>query len=174
MHHSRQCQPDHPHRPPPDTPMPSAQIHLVKLCVGISSALELATHQAEGIRTGRYDQPEHRTLHRPRRWEELVAGGSIYWVIRGMICVRQRITAIESCTDGTPERIPAFGRRTAAGRGCLLVFSPLLTLTAQYPMRPFQGWRYLDADDAPPDLGRLPLRPGPTPALPTRKPGHRG
>jgi len=135
-------------------------IHLIKLCVGIGSVSELANHQYEGVQSGRYAQPEHRTRHRPQRWEELVAGGSIYWVINGIISARQRITAIEQL------------KSAQGGKGCTLIFSPTLYLTYQYPMRPFRGWRYLAVADAPPDVGRLERRTDPDSGQLKGKPGH--
>jgi hypothetical protein len=77
----------------------------------------------------------------PKRAGEIVAGGgSIYWVIRRLVLVRQRITAIEPFTD--EEGIER----------CKLVFDPELVPVRPVPRRPFQGWRYLEAADAPPDL----------------------
>jgi hypothetical protein len=79
----------------------------------------------------------------PRRHEELLAGGSIYWVIRGFVSARQRFTGIERtiCSDGSV--------------ATLLVLDPDLVRTLPTPHRPFQGWRYLDPADAPRDLKDL-------------------
>jgi hypothetical protein len=84
------------------------------------------------------------TRNRPRRAEAVLAGGSIYWVIRGQIRVRQRITGLRSERDD-----PTSGARGRAY--CLIEVDPLLVATLWRPWRPFQGWRYLTPADAPPD-----------------------
>lgn len=117
----------------------SATVHLLKLCVGVDEIAGLAQWQAERLR--RQKRIDHVTRMIPKRAEELVGGGgSIYWVIRGLILVRQQITAIEPFTDG--EGIER----------CKLVFDPKLVPVRPSPRRAFQGWRYLPAADAPPDL----------------------
>ncbi|RME98970.1 MAG: DUF1489 family protein [Alphaproteobacteria bacterium] len=120
-------------------------LHLVKLCVGIDSIAQLAGRQAARLKAqsdaGKTPELYHRTRMMPRRKEELLAGGSIYWVIRGVIQVRQRITAI---------------RRVRGDDGvarCDIVLAPELIATRPQPRRAFQGWRYLEGDDAPGDLG---------------------
>jgi len=113
-------------------------LHLVKLAVGCGSRAELAERQA---RRGAVDPPlRHQTRSYPRRADEVVAGGSIYWVIGGVVSVRQRITAVieDRWDDGS----------ACAG----LVLDPLLVPVQGRAMRPFQGWRYLEARDAPADL----------------------
>jgi hypothetical protein len=77
----------------------------------------------------------------PKRREELLAGGSLYWVIRGFIQVRQRILDIRPSMDD--EGLPM----------CRLILDPAIVPTEWQPRRPFQGWRYLDGADIPPDLG---------------------
>jgi hypothetical protein len=78
----------------------------------------------------------------PKRDAELLAGGSLYWVIRGEIAAREKIIAIEPFRDGE-----GIGR-------CRLVLDPKVIAVAPRPMRPFQGWRYLAATDAPADIGK--------------------
>jgi hypothetical protein len=112
-------------------------LHLVKLCVGCDSIAELAGWQARRATT---DPPlRHQTRNTPRRAGEIVGHGSLYWVIGGAILVRQRIADIISdrWDDGTP----------CAG----LVLDGTLVPTEPRVMRPFQGWRYLEPADAPPD-----------------------
>jgi hypothetical protein len=93
------------------------------------------------------------TRNHPRRAEEVLAGGSIYWVIRGQIRVRQRITGFRSERDDN-------------GRAyCLIVVDPELVTTLLRPWRPFQGWRYLTPADAPPDAS---LGPGAIATMPER------
>lgn len=119
-------------------------LHLVKLCVGIDRIVQLARLQERRLQTLVADgQPpllSHITRMMPKRADELLAGGSIYWVIRGQIQVRQRLCAIERFTDAD-----GIGR-------CALTFDPTLVRTVAQPRRPFQGWRYLKPEDAPADL----------------------
>jgi hypothetical protein len=120
-------------------------LHLIKLCVGPTSIADLEARQArflaEALREGRPAAPFHVTRTLPKRHREIVGRGSIYWVIRGTLSCRQAITAIEPLTgeDGIPR--------------CRLIFDPRLVAVAPRPYRPFQGWRYLTAHDAPADLG---------------------
>ncbi len=128
-------------------------VHLIKMCVGVESVAHLAQLQAarllkaadEGSGTPRLC---HYTRHMPRRAPELMAGGSLYWVIKGFVRVRQRLVAIErgvrpqTHQGGTQEGRPV----------CALVLDPGLVGTRPKATRAFQGWRYLDAQDAPPDL----------------------
>lgn len=114
-------------------------VHLVKLCVGADSVEDLAAWQAGRMaETGR--PPAHVTRMWPRRAEEVLGGGSLYWVIRGEIRARQRIEALEprEGADGVTR--------------CALVLDPEIVLTRPAARRPFQGWRYLRPEDAPPDL----------------------
>ena len=69
-------------------------LHLVKLCVGAGSVAQLRRWQARRLRDGA--ALEHRTRNMPRRRDEILAGGSLYWVVKGFLCVRQRIVALES------------------------------------------------------------------------------
>lgn len=115
-------------------------LHLIKLCVGVSEIQELADWQAQRLRQAK--RVYHVTRMIPRRAAEVLDGGSIYWVIRGLAMVRQRIVAIEPFRDEDGiER-------------CKLVFDPALVPTRPQPRRAFQGWRYLDPGDAPADLPR--------------------
>lgn len=119
-------------------------INLVKLSAGTESVESLAAFQAERLarmkRDGQKPEMFHRTLQMPRRRDELLDGGSIYWVIKGMIQARQRLLDFREGTrlDGTP---------------CtLIIFDKELVPVRPVPRRAFQGWRYLDAADVPPDL----------------------
>jgi hypothetical protein len=117
--------------------MRNAMLHLIKLCVGCDSVAQLADWQARRART---DPPlRHQTRSMPRRAAEIVGQGSLYWVIGGAILVRQRITDIiaDRWDDGT----------ACAG----LVLDSVLVPTEPRLMRPFQGWRYLEPAEAPPD-----------------------
>ncbi len=79
----------------------------------------------------------------PKRADELLDGGSLYWVIRGEVMCRQRLVDIEPFVD-----------RGGIGR-CRLKLEPKLTLVEPRVWRAFQGWRYLAAKDAPRDLDRV-------------------
>ncbi len=120
-------------------------LHLVKLCVGTESIEDLASWQVERLKQRRQagekaPQLFHRTFQMPKRREELLAGGSRYWVIKGLIQVRQPLSDIVEGTkeDGTP--------------CCVLLLKSQLVPVRPVPRRPFQGWRYLNADEAPDDL----------------------
>lgn len=120
-------------------------LHILKLCVGATSIEDLAAWQAERLRerAARGAKPRlfHATLQTPRRQAELLDGGSLYWVIKGTIQVRQRLVGFEegSKEDGSP--------------CCLMLLDPELVPVRPVPRRAFQGWRYLPGDDAPADLG---------------------
>ena len=113
-------------------------LHLIKLCVGVADVAELERWQR--LRLKQTGQVHHVTRMRPRRAGEITDGGSLYWVIRGKIAVRQKISAIEPFDDDE-----------GVSR-CRLVFVPELVPVRPFPKRPFQGWRYLAEHDAPPDL----------------------
>lgn len=112
-------------------------VHLLKLCVGVESVEQLEVFQK--ARLARGETLRHVTRNRPRRDAEVLAGGSIYWIIAGAIRVRQRIVGLERV-------------ETDEGAKCGLVFDPQLIRTEPWARRPHQGWRYLEAKDAPPDL----------------------
>lgn len=123
-------------------------VHLVKLCVGIESIDELVAwfasdackkaRKRKGLK--RPNEHSHWTRLKPKRAEEVLDGGSLYWVIRGRICVRHRILRLEDVKD---ENGKAY---------CAIVYDPTVTLTETRPRRAFQGWRYLEEEDAPADL----------------------
>ena len=121
-------------------------LHLLKLAVGCESVKDLKGWVAERIATAKKKGlPQHHihvTRMTPKRTEEILAGGSLYWVIRGEIAARETIIAIEPFRD-----------RDGIGR-CRLVMQPKVIAVSPRPMRPFQGWRYLTQDAAPSDLGK--------------------
>jgi hypothetical protein len=120
-------------------------LHLIKLCVGCDSVKDLEDWIREKRkRTKKSSAREHIHTTRmvPKRAEELLDGGSIYWVIRGQVMCRQRLVAIRPFVD-----------KEGIGR-CRLVMEPKLVLVEPRPFRAFQGWRYLDAKGAPRDLDR--------------------
>ncbi|HEV2300787.1 MAG TPA: DUF1489 domain-containing protein [Stellaceae bacterium] len=115
-------------------------LHLVKMAVGIEDIGQLRR-----IRAARRQERGGSwvyTRNRPLRAEQVLAGGSIYWVIRGQIRVRQRVVGFRSERDEN-------GRRY-----CLIEVDDTLVPTLLRAFRPFQGWRYLSPADAPGDLER--------------------
>jgi hypothetical protein len=130
-------------------------LHLVKLCVGVSAVEELQAwvdrRQAERRLKGLAAETIHTTRMTPRRMDELLEGGSLFWVIRGNIQVRQRLLAIRPFTDGN------------GIRRCDIVMEPRLVATQWQPRRAFQGWRYLKDEEVPGDTdgpGGLESLPG--------------
>ncbi len=120
-------------------------IHMVKLCVGVSSLAELESYRNERAHWWGADYGEdvhvHRTRMMPKRGDEMEGKASIYWVIAGQIVARQPIIRLARYTNA--EGIDY----------CDIIMSPDMVRTVPYPKRPFQGWRYLRPEDAPPDLG---------------------
>jgi hypothetical protein len=119
-------------------------VHLLKLCVGCDTVQELKLWQDERLcslaRARKVAELCHRTLQAPRRRDEVLDGGSLYWVIKGFVLVRQRVLDLrpDKKDDGTP--------------CCGIVLDPELVATRAHPRRAFQGWRYLDPADAPADM----------------------
>lgn len=113
-------------------------LHLIKLCVGADSVDDLRAWIGEVTAGG--GEQVHTTRMVPKRADELLDGGSLYWVIRGVVQVRQRLLDIRPFTGGD-----GIGR-------CDLVLAPALVETQRQPRRPFQGWRYLADGDAPRDI----------------------
>jgi hypothetical protein len=113
-------------------------LHMLKLAAGISDLAELKQMQKERRKErGVY---AFYTRNMPKREDEILDGGSIYWVVKGQIQARQRIKRFK----------PIINRR---GRPAVLVtFEAKLTLTQWRPQRPFRGWRYLEPNEAPKDL----------------------
>lgn len=122
-------------------------VHLLKLCVGVETVQDLRDWQAERLRNllraGKTAELCHRTRQSPRRRDEILDGGSLYWVVKGIVAVRQRILDLRADTkdDGTP--------------CCGIVLDPKIFGTRSRKRRAFQGWRYLAAADAPRDTLRL-------------------
>jgi len=115
-------------------------VNLIKLSVGTESVDGLKRWQ-HGIRAkGPDGHPRHVTRMWPRRQREILNGGSIFWVIQGTIQCRQRIIRFDEAIGGD------------GIRRCAIVLDPMLVRVAATRRRPFQGWRYLAAGDAPPDL----------------------
>jgi hypothetical protein len=122
-------------------------LHLIKLCVGCDSVQDLEAwirkRLKERKRRRLSPQHVHTTRMVPKRADELLAGGSLYWVIRGQVMCRQHLLEVRPFVD-----------KDGVGR-CRLMLEPKLTLVEPRPWRAFQGWRYLAATDAPRDLDRV-------------------
>jgi hypothetical protein len=121
-------------------------LHMTKLAVGVRDISHLRELQAE--RAVRNPPLRHRTRNFPRRADEVVNGGSIYWVIGGSLLARQRILDVihDKWDDGS----------ACAG---LVLHRKLVPLSGRLT-KPFQGWRYLAAADAPADLATMPRASG--------------
>ncbi len=121
-------------------------LHLMRLAVGVRDIEHLATIQKKRkkIRLPKRAGPAvpSYTTHMPKRSEELLDGGSLYWVIKGWMRVRQRLLGFRPYVDDE-------GRTR-----CMLLLEPKLVATLPTAFRPFQGWRYLEPTDAPADLAK--------------------
>ena len=121
-------------------------LHLIKLCVGVETLEELRGWQkkrlAEKKKKGQKPELVHVTRQTPKRAEELLDGGSLYWVIKGQIAARQKLIALRPLKrEGVPH--------------CGLVYDKKLVPVMRRPRSAFQGWRYFDPKDAPPDVGAV-------------------
>ena len=120
--------------------MDKGTINLVKLCVGAEEVQDLLDWQASARAKGPDGLPRHVTRMWPKQADLLLNGGSLYWVFKGLILCRQRILRLDEVlgADGITR--------------CGIVLEPEVVRTTSAPKRPFQGWRYLKPEDAPPDL----------------------
>ena len=113
-------------------------VHLKKLSVGSQSLETLRAWQS--LRLSETRRLINITRNRPRRAEEILDGGSIYWIIKGVMSARQNIVDLVEV------------KRVDGQAACGLVLDPNLVAIVPTKMRIFQGWRYLESDDAPADL----------------------
>ena len=113
-------------------------LHLIKIAVGAETIDDMRRWQRE--RCAKHGRLFHITRHKPRLEAEILGGGSIYWIIKGFVRVRQRIVGFEETT--WPKR----------GKVCLLLLDRKLVPTEMQPRRAHQGWRYFKAEEAPRDL----------------------
>lgn len=138
--------------PGPRRSVAAMALHLIKLCVGIECVEDLRERQQKRLddKKANGEPPEllHITRMTPRRQEELLDGGSLYWVIKLSTQVRQRIIGLRPYSD----------RRGV--KRCAIVLDPKLVLTVPKRRRPFQGWRYLKAQDAPDDIPKRRTKAG--------------
>ena len=117
-----------------------AKLHLIKLSVGSKNVESMSDWQATRRAQTEDGLPRHITRMWPRRADEVLDGGSLYWVIQGLVQCRQRIVRFDEVIgqDGI--------------RRCAIVLDPEIIRTTTAQKRPFQGWRYLQPGDAPADL----------------------
>jgi len=119
-------------------------VHLIKLCVGAESVEDLQAWVEKRVKArkkaGLSLVSHHDTRMWPKRADDLLEGGSLYWVIKRSVLVRQKLVGLEEVADGEGKTL------------CRLVLDPELVRTEPRGRRPFQGWRYLTPEDAPPDL----------------------
>lgn len=115
-------------------------LHLIKLCVGAANPEELRAWRAARAAAGH--RPIVHTRQTPKRADEIVDGGSLYWVFKGVILIRQPVLAIETLGEGVQRR-------------CEILLDDAMIPTAPQPRRAFQGWRYLPPEDAPADFGSV-------------------
>ncbi|MBV9953939.1 MAG: DUF1489 domain-containing protein [Pseudolabrys sp.] len=121
-------------------------LHMIKLCVGCDSIQDLEEWVEQKLkekkRKGQKAEHIHTTRMVPKRAEELTDGGSLYWVIKGLISCREKILDIRPFVD-----------KDGIGR-CRVVLDGKIVPVEPRPYRAFQGWRYFEIKDAPRDLGR--------------------
>ena len=121
-------------------------LHLIKLAVGVDDVAQMKKFQA-ARRKQRRQSPRSPhwvfTRNTPRRAEELLAGGSLYWVVRGVIRCRQELVGFDEDFD-----------KEEARKYCRIKVKRTIVLTALRACRAFQGWRYLEPAGAPPDRSR--------------------
>jgi hypothetical protein len=111
-------------------------LHMIKLCVGADTIDDLVEWQRTREAGDRWIM---RTRQTPKRAAELLDGGSLYRVFKGVILCRQSILAVDTVGEGVTAR-------------CEVTVDPNIVRVAPTPRRAFQGWRYLQVQDAPPDL----------------------
>lgn len=117
-------------------------LNLIKLCVGAETVQDLIEWQMNPRAKGDDGLPRHVTRMWPKREDELLKGGSLFWVIKGVVLARQSIIRLDPVDRGD------------GIRRCGIVLNPEVHRTEAAPKRPFQGWRYLEGKNAPSDLSK--------------------
>ena len=116
-------------------------VNIIKLCVGVESVEHLMEIREADLRNKGLNYNFHITRSKPRRYDEVLDGGSLYWVIKGFILARQYIISLDEV-------------KTQSGTKCMIKLDKKIFLTEPQPRRAFQGWRYLENSVAPVDLVR--------------------
>ena len=111
-------------------------LHMIKLGVGVPDVEWLERRAAKG------GPLVVHTRMTPKRASEIEDGGSLYWVVKGVIVCRQPVLDITTLGEGKQSR-------------CEIMLEPRVIRTAPLARRPFQGWRYFEPKDVPPDLDTL-------------------
>ncbi len=117
-------------------------LHIIKLSVGSESLDDLRGWQRERLKAmkaaGKKPELIHITRMTPKRADEVLDGGYIFWVVKGWIVARQKLLELRPMKkNGVPH--------------CGLVYDKKVIPVQWRQRRAFQGWRYLDPKDAPPD-----------------------
>ncbi|WP_425038342.1 DUF1489 family protein [Primorskyibacter sp. S187A] len=128
-----------------------SHMNLIKLCVGAEKVEDLLHWQKQPRAKGPDGQPRHVTRMWPKRADEILQGGSLYWVFKGLVLCRQRILRLDEVqgADGIVR--------------CGIVLDTDVIRVQSIQKRPFQGWRYLKPSDAPADLNARQQREEPLP-----------
>ena len=105
------------------------QLHLTKVAFGCRTVDALKKRVEARTHGGEMRVP---TRMKPKRADELI-GGSMHWIIKHRLVGRQEIFRFEDRADGRID----------------IVLSAELELIAPFPKRAHQGWRYLEAANAP-------------------------
>ncbi len=116
-------------------------LHLTKCAVGCDSLEALRSGEKRWIMT-REDGKRayrHRTRYLPKRALEIEDGGSLYWIIKSQLVARQAVLGFEMMTEG-------------AASFTLIHLNPDIIPLLPLPRKFHQGWRYMEAEDAPADL----------------------
>ena len=118
-------------------------VNLVKIAVGVTSVEELSLRQAEflkKINDKKFPYFYHSTRMMPKKHEDIISNGSLYWVVKGAICARQKVLDIVKFED------------TDGKKRCKIFLAAEIVKTKPVRKRPFQGWRYLKKHITPEDL----------------------
>ena len=118
-------------------------VNLVKIAVGVTTVEELRLRQTEflkKINDNNFPYFYHKTRMMPKKHEDIISNGSLFWVIKGAICARQKVIDIVKFED------------TDGKKKCKIFLAAEIVKTKPIRKRPFQGWRYLKKHITPGDL----------------------
>jgi hypothetical protein len=107
-------------------------LHMTKVAYGMASLAELVAAVERRAQGGQIFMT---TRYRPKRHEEIV-GGSLYWIIKHQLVARANLIGFEDAEGGRTN----------------IMLEARVIPVVPMPRRAHQGWRYLTAVDAPPDL----------------------
>ena len=124
-------------------------LHIRKLCVGVRTAQDLIDFQKQRLKMG--GRLLHRTRNTPKRQEEILQGGSLYWIIAGKFSLRQKIIGFET---ESAEEVVINDPSKPAKPHCLFILDKKLQPVVSRSHHGFQGWRYLQDKDKPPDISK--------------------